>query len=298
MKEKYGVTRQALDLVSLVEKAGGDVGGPVAKRSRKQELTDRRDERTPTTVVIGNINNVSPPTENSIQCWRCLQWREPRVGVNNHLCDPQFSRSGELYTCRLCGVSDESKQFIEEHLKRCSQSKVATLSQNQANSAGLEAHLHYDPKPMPLFNDGDEEDRQRRYPKRVKCAQCNVEFYSERERLLHTEKTNRCNGYITCRCCGGAFSTSRATSHDSHACFTKIDGDSINSNIAKISDIKEIKNPCMKPVRCADCHHTIQSFGLFKRHKNALSKMKFQVRCGRACKKVFPSICEMLAHQC
>ena len=53
-----------------------------------------------------------------------------------------------------------------------------------------------------------------------------------------------------------------------------------------------------QPVRCADCHHTIQSFGLFKRHKNALSKMKFQVRCGRACKKVFPSICEMLAHQC
>ena len=43
MKEKYGVTRQALDLVSLVDKAGGDVGGPVSKRSRKQELTDRSD---------------------------------------------------------------------------------------------------------------------------------------------------------------------------------------------------------------------------------------------------------------
>ena len=46
IKEKYGVTRQALDLVSLVEKAGGgDVGGPVAKRSRKQELTDRSDHQ-------------------------------------------------------------------------------------------------------------------------------------------------------------------------------------------------------------------------------------------------------------
>ena len=63
---------------------------------------------------------------------------------------------------RLCGVSDESKPFIEDHVKRCSRSKVASLSQNQANSAGLEAHLLYDPKPMQLFNDGDEEDRQRR----------------------------------------------------------------------------------------------------------------------------------------
>ena len=39
------------------------------------------------------------------QCWRCLQWREPRVGVNNHQCDPQFSRSGELYTCRYAHQS-------------------------------------------------------------------------------------------------------------------------------------------------------------------------------------------------
>merc|ERR1711951_331026 len=182
----------------------------------------------------------------------------------------QFSENGTMFSCRFCGVSHESEIWIDKHVETVC-SKTTIFPQNQTS------------KLLALFNDGDEDDRQRRFPKRVKCAQCNVEFYSERERILHTEKTNRCNGYITCRCCGGAFATTRATSHDTHSCFNKVDGMGHSEYVARVMNIKDIRNPCMRPVKCVDCGNIIQTFGLFKRHKNALSKIKTQAKCGSSC---------------
>ena len=99
-----------------------------------------------------------------------------------------------------------------------------------------------------------------------------------------------------------------------HSCFNKVDGVYHGQYVAKVMDLKHVQNPCMRvrkesaqnneqkhihtsfflqPVKCADCNHTIQTFGLFKRHKNALSKYKTQAKRGD---KIFPSICEMLAH--
>ena len=97
---------------------------------------------------------------------------------------------------RFCGSSSSSAEWVNDHVNRVCLKSVIYGAHALQQSGPDDTQKS---KVMALFNDGEEEDRRRRYPKRVKCAQCGIEFYSERERILHTEKSNKCDGYITCR---------------------------------------------------------------------------------------------------
>ena len=202
------------------------------------------------------------------ECWRCLCLFKDCNEFKYHDCRKALNLDSAFFCCQFCGTCHKDEESIKEHLKVCGHRRELLIVKN------------------PLLSSIQPNS----------CLECHAVFPSVSDLLAHTDSMS-CSPTVRCSACLYHFVDNRG--HNHHSCY-HLRGEHHGSFIVKLDRNKIPRGDGntfshLKPVKCIECSHTFQSFGLFKRHK--MKQEGAQIICS-VCSKIFASSCFLLQHKC
>jgi hypothetical protein len=163
------------------------------------------------------VVEASPASSRSSRCWRCIQWFKDKESLKEHNCLPPIV-SVSMFCCQYCGYCDGSVKQARGHIMRCRELGLEPVAEVLALRTP-DSRPHRAKRPKKSL-EGD-----------TTCNQCGIEFASNAELVLHTEKS-KCKS-IQCGICNKFFANSRT--HQNHDCLAE-DNDTEGIIVVKTSD--------------------------------------------------------------